>query len=87
MKLKYLTVIFLLILAIGLIFYSRVVVEARILNILLHDPNELIVNIDLQNLFKREKFLQAATEILGFGSAIAGLVVLFAISLNKKKSN
>ena len=87
MKLKYLTVIFLLILAIGLIFYSRVVVEARILNILLHDPNELIVNIDLQNLFKREKFLQAATEILGFGSAIAGLVVLFAISLNKKKLN
>lgn len=87
MKPKYLTVIFLLILAIGLIFYSRVVVEARILNILLHDPNELIVNIDLQNLFKREKFLQAATEILGFGSAIAGLVVLFAISLNKKKSN
>jgi len=86
-KPKYLTVIFLLILAIGLIFYSRVVVEARILNILLHDPNELIVNIDLQNLFKREKFLQAATEILGFGSAIAGLVVLFAISLNKKKSN
>ena len=87
MKPKYLTVIFLLILAIGLIFYSRVVIEARILNILLHDPNELIVNIDLQNLFKREKFLQAATEILGFGSAIAGLVVLFAISLNKKKSN
>lgn len=87
MKPKYLTVIFLLILAIGLIFYSRVVVEARILNILLHDPNELIVNIDLQNLFKREKFLQAATEILGFGSAIAGLVVLFAISLNKKKLN
>jgi len=86
-KLKYLTVIFLLILAIGLIFYSRVVVEARILNILLHDPNELIVNIDLQSLFKREKFLQAATEILGFGSAIAGLVVLFAISLNKKKLN
>ena len=87
MNRKNLIVIFLIILGAGLFFYSNVIVEERIFNIFLHNPNELLVNVPLQMLLKKEQSLQAFTEILGYSSGAAGLIVLFTGILSKRSKD
>jgi ascorbate-specific PTS system EIIC-type component UlaA len=77
----------LLILGAGSLYYGKVVVQARILNIFLHSPNELAGSVPLQMLLRNAKSLQITTEILGYGLGALGLIILFVSFLRRKSDS
>ena len=68
------------------LYYSKVVVAGRILKIFLHSPNELASSVPLQMLLKDAQSLQITTEILGYGLATVGLIILFVSFLRRNQA-
>lgn len=90
MSRKNLIGILLVVLGAGLYFYSQVILEDKIFNIFLHNPNQLLVDVPLQTALKQALFLQTSTKILGIFSVVTGLITLLAQAFSRysiKKSS